>query len=656
MAASLGILKSLPCPAGKNCTAFQCLFRHPSDDAAEPAKTDESIIEPSLGSADAQDSPRKRIKVSIDIPNTDEKVLKQVSAGSAKPQTSGNEKVVKAMSVSARISPPPVQRKRTLPDNRADKSGNTLVSRKATFATSSQQSTAKSPVQLPIKAAPSKPETLNPRHLKKSPAKHDMRWQIVKLLHAQYERLNNELKKVAPDDESFLIMSRQQLITKTLNEEEEVAINKPTMYGNILKNKIKVYTKMAVEKWKDERLEDIKRSTGDTSALEEAHKVIVTGLTPVQEVEVLRQLLSPLKGLEQFGYISTVPKNEDIEKARQAVEASGNVEVCDRCTRRFTVYPGRREEDGALASGGPCVHHPGKTYFIEGPPGDRLARSSSSKKWRCCDQTVGDTDGCVTGKHHVFKTTDPNRLASVLQFAETPPNPDAPEDRAVCFDCEMGYTVYGMELIRLTALSWPSGEELLDVLVYPVGEPIDLNTRYSGVRTEDMAVAERWKPGDNPMPTVIPSGSGQLSQRKLKIVPSPKDARDLFFKLISPDTPLVGHAIENDLNTLRIVHPMVVDTVLLFPHQRGLPIRNGLKWLTETMLGRKIQVTSNDEDELKGHDSAEDARATGELVRLKIRNEWRNMQMKGWTWADDGKLKAPDDIWTVVGAKKTKTH
>jgi DNA polymerase III epsilon subunit-like protein len=219
----------------------------------------------------------------------------------------------------------------------------------------------------------------------------------------------------------------------------------------------------------------------------------------------------------------------------------------------------------------------------------------------------------------------------------------------------MGYTVYGMELIRLTAVSWPSGDELLDVLVYPVGEYIDLNTRYSGVRPEDMADAERWRAGDDAAPTVIPSTDpSQPAQRKLKIVPSPKDARDLFFSLISPDTPLVGHGLENDLNALRVVHPLVVDTVLLFPHKRGLPIRNGLKWLTETMLGRKIQVTSNNEDEMQGHDSAEDARAAGELVRLKVRNEWRNMRMKGWTTTDDGELKAPDDGWTVVGGKKTR--
>ncbi len=53
----------------------------------------------------------------------------------------------------------------------------------------------------------------------------------------------------------------------------------------------------------------------------------------------------------------------------------------------------------------------------------------------------------------------------------------------------MCYTVRGMELVRLTATSWPDGKELLDVLVHPVGEILDLNSRYSGVSPEDIVNA-----------------------------------------------------------------------------------------------------------------------------------------------------------------------
>ncbi|KAK6217626.1 alpha,alpha-trehalase nth1 [Pestalotiopsis sp. IQ-011] len=672
MAASLGILKSLPCPAGDSCTAFQCLFKHPKDPAAV---ADEAVnpAQPTDGNSTSsvilEEGPRKRVKLSTTSSADDEPTLpKSGGSTTAKSRASDDKPVVTATNLSTRpISPPPVWRSplraTPVPEVKAAsakvaaKNETSISPRTAANSggTSSQKAPTTAATRVPAKkTGPTKPETLNPRHLAKAPAPHGIRLQLVKLLHAQYERLNNELKKAATSDESPLIMSQQQLIIQALDEEERVAINKPTIHGNVVKNTIMRYKKMSLDQWKKERVEAVEKASGVISPPKEAAKTIDTGLTPIQEVNLLPRISSALTGLEQYGYVSTVPKEADVEKARQAVAASGNIEVCDRCTRRFTVFPGRREEDGALASGGPCIHHPGKTYFIEGPSGDR---SSSSKKWRCCDQSVGDTDGCVTGKNHVFKTSDPNRLGSVLQFAETPPNPDAPKDRAVCFDCEMGYTVHGMELIRLTAVSWTSGDELLDVLVYPVGEYIDLNSRYSGVRPEDMAEAQRWKPGDDAAPTVIPSAdASKPPQRKLKIVPSPKDARDLFFSLISPETPLIGHGLENDLNALRVVHPIIADSILLYPHKRGLPVRNGLKWLTETILGRKIQVTSNSDGEVQGHDSAEDARAAGDLIRLKIRNEWRSLKAAGWTIADDGTITGPqaEEEWTYVAGKKAK--
>jgi RNA exonuclease 1 len=663
MASGLGMLKHLPCPAGKSCTAFQCLFKHEGED-----KSDEVAKEPDQPSADKKKSPtsegdgspRKRLKLDAGSSHDQEAPSQQpASQPLDKPPTTATGGVnhhIETVSNMPEINtetnsiltnqkpPPPTQRTPKI-------AAVSTAYHTATPPASSVKLSVASPAQVPPKAAPKKPETLTPRHLKIPPAKYDIRWRLIKFLHEQYTRLNNELRKAIKDDETALVMSDQELIVRTLDEEESIAIKKTPIYGNVLKNRITSYKKMLVAQWKEERTEAVKKARGEVNTPAKAHQLIDTGLSPIQEVDFLHRLSSDLKGLERYGYIATVPKDEDIEKAKQAVEASGNIEICDRCTRRFTVFPGRREEDGALTSGGPCLHHPGKAYFLDRAPGDK---SVSPKKWRCCQQLVGDTDGCTTGKDHVFKITDPSRLGSILQFAETPANPNAPIDRAVGFDCEMGYTVYGLELIRLTAVSWPSGDELLDILVYPVGEHIDLNTRFSGVRPEDMAGAKRWKPGDDASPTIIPSTDPSIPpQRKLKLVHSPKAARDLLFSLISPDTPLIGHGLENDLNSMRIVHPVIVDTVLLFPHKRGLPIRNGLKWLMEAMLDRKIQMNTED-DEKQGHDSAEDARAAGELVRLKVKDEWRKMQMQGWTIGEDGSLQPPDSSWTVIDGKKGK--
>lgn len=110
------------------------------------------------------------------------------------------------------------------------------------------------------------------------------------------------------------------------------------------------------------------------------------------------------------------------------------------------------------------------------------------------------------------------------------------------------------------------------------------------------------------------------------MVNSPAEARALLFTHLTPTTPLIGHALENDLNVTRIIHPCIVDTVLLFPHYIGLPMRNGLRMLVKQCLDRDIQVGGD-----RGHDSKEDARAAGDLVRIKIKEQWKLLTKAGWT-------------------------
>lgn len=53
--------------------------------------------------------------------------------------------------------------------------------------------------------------------------------------------------------------------------------------------------------------------------------------------------------------------------------------------------------------------------------------------------------------------------------------------------------------------------------------------------------------------------------------------RESLNSLINTDTILIGHALDNDLKTLRIIHHKCVDTALLFPHRAGPPYRRSLK-------------------------------------------------------------------------------
>ena len=233
--------------------------------------------------------------------------------------------------------------------------------------------------------------------------------------------------------------------------------------------------------------------------------------------------------------------------------------------------------------------------------------------------------------------TNGTRLASITPFKLTPDNEDVPKDMAVCFDCEMAYTVHGLELVRLSAVRWPQGTPLLDFLVRPKGAVLDLNSRFSGVFPEEYTNAAPLLPG-KPLHPCEKSEKVSTDEEKmspLHIVSSPEEARSLLFSRISPTTPLLGHALENDLNAMRIIHPVIIDTAILFPHPRGLPFRCGLQRLAKTHLHRDIQTAGS-----SGHDSLEDAQATGDLVRWKVEKKWKSLQKDGWK-IENGELVVP---------------
>ena len=214
----------------------------------------------------------------------------------------------------------------------------------------------------------------------------------------------------------------------------------------------------------------------------------------------------------------------------------------------------------------------------------------------------------------------------------------------------MAFTTNGLELIRLSAIAWPSKKSLIDVLVRPAGHILDLNTRFSGVTIEMLESAKPWVP-NNTLDRNEEDGMDMDGPSTLRIIESPAAARELLFSFLTPSTPLIGHAIENDLNAVRIIHPCIIDTVILFPHDAGpLPSRLSLKTLTKKFLWREIQTAG-----AEGHDSSEDAVATADLVILAVIRQWRQMQHKlGWK-IEDGKIVPPAKGVTVAAAKTTQT-
>jgi hypothetical protein len=75
-------------------------------------------------------------------------------------------------------------------------------------------------------------------------------------------------------------------------------------------------------------------------------------------------------------------------------------------------------------------------------------------------------------------------------------------------------------------------------------------------------------------------------------------------------------------------------------------MRHGLKMLTKKYLERDIQMGGD-----RGHDSLEDAIATGDLVRVKVARQWREMQSKGWKF-ENGELVGPQGVGTLTSLEK----
>lgn len=153
-------------------------------------------------------------------------------------------------------------------------------------------------------------------------------------------------------------------------------------------------------------------------------------------------------------------------------------------------------------------------------------------------------------------------------------------------DCEFCQADSGKVLARISVINFQN-EVVYDSVVKP-SEPItDYLTKYSGITPEMLADA-----------TV----TLEEVQKKLLETISTKDI-------------LIGHLLESDLNVLKVRHPRIIDTALVYDHHCGPPLKPGLRWLAKNFLVRDIQ---QGEQTGMGHSSVEDLAACLDLVKLKL--------------------------------------
>lgn len=103
--------------------------------------------------------------------------------------------------------------------------------------------------------------------------------------------------------------------------------------------------------------------------------------------------------------------------------------------------------------------------------------------------------------------------------------------------------------------------------------------------------------------------------------------QERLLSLFTPHTILIGHSLNADLDVLKITHPFIIDTSILYQHPRGPPLKPSLKWLAQKHLNREIQKGHG----TSGHDSIEDAQACLDLVRLKCERgpKWGTTEATG---------------------------
>lgn len=253
---------------------------------------------------------------------------------------------------------------------------------------------------------------------------------------------------------------------------------------------------------------------------------------------------------------------------------------CTRCTREFHV-----NEFGEYLKHEKCTFHWGKL--------ERPTPYNSGGAYTCCN-SQRYTKGCTTAEGHVWAGYEMGFNGPLDGFVRTEDSMNSIDSNAhhvYALDCEMCYTGKGLEVTKVTLVS-SDGQKVYEKFVRPATKIIDYNTRFSGITKKD------------------------LSAKNYSVSTLPEVQQDLLH-FINADTILIGHALENDLRVLKIIHDNVIDTSVCFPHENGPGYKNSLRFLTSKYLNRTIQ------DSDQGHSSFEDSRACLELMLWRVRKDFR---------------------------------
>lgn len=163
----------------------------------------------------------------------------------------------------------------------------------------------------------------------------------------------------------------------------------------------------------------------------------------------------------------------------------------------------------------------------------------------------------------------------------TPVTPSSP---MYGLDCEMCYTSAGCNEVTRISIVNENYESIYETLVLPKNKILNYLTPYSGITAEMM----------------------------LNVTKSLDEVQRDVQQLLPQDAILVGQSLNCDLMAIKMMHPYVIDTSVIF-NLSGIPrVKSKLQTLAREFLGEQIQANP------LGHDSIEDCATTLKLVKLKL--------------------------------------
>nr|XP_029719003.1 RNA exonuclease 1 homolog [Aedes albopictus] len=263
------------------------------------------------------------------------------------------------------------------------------------------------------------------------------------------------------------------------------------------------------------------------------------------------------------------PGKAKIYTAKPSRPPNEEERYCSRCSKVFNL---ETYEEPAVDS---CNYHAKSTCY---------RRGFADNLHSCCQQPAG-TAGCMYANYHVSSYVDYDDLIGFVKTID-PAEGYVPSKKDIfALDCEMCYTTGGLELTRVTVVDI-NEKTVYDSLVKPTNKVIDYNTRFSGI-TEQML--------KNTTTTL-------------------HNVQAVLLSMFNSETILVGHSLESDFKALKLIHDVVVDTSVLYPHKMGPPKKRALKTLCIENLKKIIQENDS------GHDSAEDSVVCIQLIKHYLRN------------------------------------